>query len=139
MAETGGKKSQMPRISVRVERLEKCKYNVIPERKTVECGYANPAPTRQKPLLAFALYPLFLFWFCFSSSATPSRFCRLSLACSFAHVMRSSRRGTCSMRAWPLYHHYHHHLFGAWARDDQPFDYPLKWVVFAPSSPSIGP
>ena len=30
-------------------------------------------------------------------------------------------------------------FFGEWARDDQPFDFPVKRVVLAPPSPSIGP
>ena len=66
-------------------------------------------------------------------------FAALPAACSFAHVMQSEYVGRMVHGTMAPLPSLSQSPFGAWARDDQPFDYPVKWVVFAPPSPSIGP
>ena len=66
-------------------------------------------------------------------------FAALPAACSFAHVMQSEYMGRMVQETMAPLPSLLQSFFGEWARDDQPFDYPVKRVVFAPPSPSIGP
>ena len=89
-------------------------------RGSVECGYANLAPTPQKTLLAFALWFCLVVLVCLSLRLCLRGFAALPVACSFACISTRESRGAWSLRPWPLCHHYHYCFLGLRARDGYP-------------------